>query len=430
MNSVFCFAHRSTIVGSNRKLTIVALLALALAWGPTSDAEPRLETISAQEFLERIGKNLPEFDRLDAEVLAAQAQVAQAEALPDLKLSYEREEVFAQNEGVVQKSALSVGWSLDVSGRRGLRVRSAKLASAATEKEAARHKNLVVLDAMEVYYLAAQLKLRLASLHRTRAPLLALVEQLKRRVSEGDASGIDLVRFEIELSERDDRLAEAAIEYAVAQGRLAALLGLSSSSIEPSDELAVPKTPNSSQESFALGRSDLLATRDHVASGKALTHAANRWWVPTLELSVGYMNTDIGSVTRPDLAHGYAAMVTASVPVFSRGQAEKKLGTAKIRHAKAVQKILERNIAIEVETAEQSLRSRIEQVRQYSSRQLVQVAELVEKTESAYLGGEAKALELRDAYRQAAEGELRYIDLRFRSHMAQLKLWRATGTIK
>ena len=265
---------------------------------------------------------------------------------------------------------------------------------------------------------------------QTRAPLAKLVEQLETRVGEGDASGYDLARFELELSEHDDRLAEADAEYSASRVRLGALLGEAGGAIEPSDALGLPVSSQTSNPSSAAAqRSDVQAMAAASDSAKALLRAAKRWWVPTLDLSAGYMNTDLGPGSGPgaDLAHGYTAAITASVPLFSRGDAEKRRGEARSRRVRAHRLILERQISVEVRVAEGLLRSRVERARLYESKQLAQVATLVHKTESAYHGGEASALELRDAYRQVAAAKLRHIDLRFHSRMAELDLWRATG---
>lgn len=411
---------------SSRFLLGAVLLGVLVVHMDMAHASGDPETLTVEQFLARIEGGLPEFEIHEAELLAAQAEIAAAETLPALGLSYEREEVFVDGEAVVQKSALAVDWSFDPSGRRGHRIQSAELSALATRKRNLHNRHLIVVGALEVYYRAARAKLRVASLQKNHGPLDTLVEQLKLRVAEGDASGYDLARFELERAEHHDHIAEAEAEYTVAQARLAALLGVSAHAIDPTDTLSLPNPPQGSRgTSLGSARRDVEAMAHEEESGTALTRAARRWWIPTLDLSVGYMNTESGPGA--DLAHGYTALVSASVPIFSRGEAERKRGEARLRRAQATRKILERQIPVAVQTAEDLLRTRIARTRRFTTQQLVQVAVLLQKTEGAYHGGEASALELRDAYHQAAAAELRHIELRFQCRMAQLRLWRATG---
>ncbi len=195
---------------------------LSIAGAATAHSQ---EKLSVEEFRARVEGKLPELERFEADVLTAEAKVAEARSRPAVSLSYEREEVFTGNEGVALKNAVSLGWSLDVSGRRGHYIKSAELEVAAVQQSSEFGKQLVALGALEVYYRAAFTRLKAESLQATRAPLATLVDRLKNRVTEGDASGYDLARFELQLTEHDDALADATTELALAGAELSALLG-------------------------------------------------------------------------------------------------------------------------------------------------------------------------------------------------------------
>lgn len=420
-------ATPSTIGRSSLTRALLALLAVLISSAFPAHAETPSTSLTVEQFLARIDGRLPELTLLDAEVHAARADVAEARRLAPIGISYEHEEVFSGGEGIVQKSGLSIGWSVDPSGRRGQRIRSAEHRVEATRKQRNYDQHLVVVRALALYYETARAKLRAASLRESRAPLAGLVTKLQHRVGEGDASGYDLARFQLALSEHEDRLAAAEAQYSTYRLRLAALVG-EHRGVEPSDALDLPAAPG---PTAPASRGDLQATSDLDSSGKALMRAAGRWWIPSLDLSLGYMNTDLGPGSGPgaDLAHGYSAMVTASLPLFSRGKAEKQRGEALARRAQATRSVLVRRVNVEVEVSRELLRSRIARSRAFASKQLVQVQRLVRSAESAYHGGEATALELRDAYRQATDAQLRHIDLRFQSRLAQLELWKATGAL-
>ena len=434
MNESRAFRPRVSTIGRSRRSVALLLVTLGagLVASPPAHADDSSEELTVEQFLARIQANLPELDLLHSDVLVAEAGLADARALPPLELGYEREEVFAGGEGVALKNAISLGWSVDPSGRRGHRARSAELSVEARRRDNLYAGHLVVMSALEVYYGAARARLRVASLRETRQPLARLVSRLENRVSEGDASRNDLARFELELSEHDDRLAEAEAAHAMAQTELAALLGLPGQRFEASDDLALPSlaqgSPAAREETLA-NRSDMQATELEARSGTALTRAAGRWWLPTLELSIGYLSTDFGPGDGPgsDVAHGYTGMLSVAIPLFSRGTAERKHGEARIRRAEAKRRILERQVPVEIQNARILLGSRINRTRSFEARQLVQAAELSRTTENAYQGGEASSLELRDAYRQVTMARLRHIQLRYQSRLAEIELWRAIG---
>lgn len=389
------------------------------------------EKLSAEEFQARVQGKLPELERFKADVLAAEAKVAEAQALPSMSLSYERDEVFTGGDAVALTNAVSVGWSLDISGRRGHYIKSAELEAQAVAQGADFAKRLVTIEALRIYYMAAFARLKVESLQASRAPLSTLMDRLKNRVGQGDASGYDLARFELQLAEHDDSLADANTELAVAQAELSALLGDPKKEFVAASELPLPAIPKKSGNPGGATRSDMLATQQEEQSGRALAKAASRWWIPTLDLSLGYLNTDFGPGTGPgaDVAHGYTGMISASIPIFSKGESDRKHGEAVIRRAQAERKILQRQISVQVKTAQTRLLARVEQTQRFRQRQLVKVAEFAKKTETAYQGGEASALDLGDAYGKASAAELRFIELRYQCRLAQLALWSATGEL-
>ncbi|MCP4445238.1 MAG: TolC family protein [Myxococcales bacterium] len=415
------------MTGSRRVLGM-AILAGLLGLAPGAAAHAQ-EALTVEEFRIRIEGKLPELARFEADILSAEADVAEAQVLPSMSLSYEREEVFTDGEGIALTDALTLGWSLDISGRRKHRTKSAEARVKSVQKSAEYGEQSVTIGALRVYYRAAYARLRAESLEGQRSPLEALVERLENRVHEGDASGYDLARFELQLSEHDDALTDAKIELAVAQAELAALLGAPGTRFVASSSLPLPIVPVEAGSLDGARRDDMLATRHEEQGGRALVKAASQWWIPQLDLSIGYLNTDLGPGSGPgaNVVQGYTGMVSASIPVFSKGRAERKRGEAQIRRAQATRKILERRISTEIESARTRLTSRIEQTQKFKERQLVRASEFAKRTEAAYQGGEASALELRDAYTNASAAQLRFIDLRYQCGLAELALWSATG---
>lgn len=418
------------MTSSRSKFLVAVAISGVLSIAGTKMASAQ-ETLTIDEFRAQIEGKLPEFEGFAADVLTAEAKVAEARSLPAMGLRYEREEVFTGGDGVALKNAVSLAWSVDISGRRGSYIASAENEVKAAAQGTELGKQRVRVRALRVYYMAAYARLRVESLQATRVPLTTLIGSLKNRVSEGDASGYDLARFELQLTEHDDALADANTELSVAQVELSALLGAPDRIFLAVNELPLPVIVSGAVNLGAINRSDILATRHEEKSGQALTKAASRWWIPTLDLSLGYLNTDFGPGSGPgaDVAHGYTGMISASIPVFSKGDADRKRGEAQIRRAKAKRKILERRMHTQIQTARTRLSARVQQAQGFKERQLVKAAEFAKKTEAAYQGGEATTLELRDVYSKLSAAQLRFIELRYQCRLAQLDLWSATGSL-
>ncbi len=423
-----------TTASSSRRLAALALLCLCTAalWSLEARADGS-KSVTSQELDIRLKGRLPAYEVFEARLLEAEADVEEAKTLPPVKLSMDREEVFIGGEGVALKNSLSVGWSLDLSGRRALQISGARQLANAVRLQTQQAKHLFEVQVFRIFYTAALARLRLESLQSTRVPLAKLVERLEARAAAGDASGLDLARFELELSEHDGSISNTRAELALAELNLGSVLGAESGQrLSATEDLNLPSTPQDTEAHSQLAlskREDLRATLSMRASGHSLVKSAGRWWIPTLDISAGYLNSEFGPGAGPrvNVAHGYLVSVDISVPLFTRSQAEKKRGQARMRLAEAERSILERQTTAAVLDSITLLKSRVERARDFRTRQLVQAVELVEKTEAAYEGGEASALALRDAYRQASEMELRHIELRYLSRLAELELWRATG---
>jgi cobalt-zinc-cadmium efflux system outer membrane protein len=394
-------------------VALVSLVALSPVW-----AEDAATSLTLSEFSELVDRGLPETALVRAGVLDAEAELERASQLPELGVTFERQEVGGLGDGQVLQSSVALDWSFDLSGRRGLRIDAASANLRAIRLRGERARTLIATRATATYLRAARARLRLESLSQTRGPLARLTESLKRRAAAGDVSGADFARFELALSEHDDRIAAARAELAVAETRLAALLGRSGR-VAASDDLALPAAPADSR----ADRPDVRAADEDLSGGRALVRAASRWWIPTVELSAGYLSTDSGA----EVERGYLAVLSLSVPIFSRGQAERKRGEARAARARATKTILERRVSAEIESAMALLSSNLERARAHQQRRLVLAAELVEKTRAAYTGGEATALELRDAYEKATDARLRAVDLRLEARLAELELARARG---
>lgn len=420
-------AHGST----TRCSRLASLLCLTLVSVPLSayadDAAPERSppALDVTSFAKRFEIENPRLDAIDAIIDARRADVTEASLLPNPALSYEREESFPEGGGLAE-NRVTLGWQLDVSGRRSRRIESARGQVRAARARAADDKLAALIEALGGYYDAAHARLRIAALREGHEPLARMVDALRARVEAGDAAGYDLSRLELELAAYDERLAEAGIELSAARRTLGGLLGDPSALYDADDSLALPVVPASVD---ALAR-DALATRGSYratafesSSADAALSAAKRRWVPLIDLEVGLVTVDLGT----ENATGYVAMIGIELPLFSRGQADAERARALQRAARARRALLEREIPTQVRIAYDRLDGAVERAQSFRTEQLDRAQALVAKAEAVYQGGEASIIELLDAYRTALDARLHYLDLLRRARAAELALSSTLG---
>ncbi len=380
--------------------------------------------ISAQAFAERFEKSSPRVAEIESRIGGREADVTRASLLPNPTLSLGREEVFPDGGGVAENS-VTLGWSLDVSGRRSRQTRSARAQVRAERARGGRDKLAALSAALALYYDAAFARRRSDALAEGRVPLARMVLALKARVKEGDAATYDLSRLELELAAYDEQLTEVQVALDAARRGLGGLLGEPNVLYEASDDLTVRQVAGQTSEAAGAlaSRGDYAATMLEQTAADAALSAASRGWVPRLGFDVGLKTADLGTGS----ATGYTAMLSVELPLFSHGQADAKSARAAKRTATARRQLLEQQVPVEVHIAQDRLASRNKAAGIFRTAQLERSVALVAKAESIYQSGDGSVVELLDAYRAASGARLRYLTLLRRAKAAQLDLSQVLG---
>lgn len=399
----------------------VAALTLACVVIPTSvHAEDVVTSLDAAAYLARFEVDNPSYAVADAEVAARRSEVTGASLLPNPTLSFEREQLYP-DDGSAVENTVAIGWSLDLSGSRSRRVTAARGRARAAGALAERDKLLALIDALAAFYDGAHARLQLTALREGREPLARLVDAVERRAKAGDVAGYDAARLQLELASYDERITEARAALDAARRVLGGAIGEPSALVDAADELAppaVPADPAALTGDALAARGDLRATALAESSAASALAAADRAWLPSLDLGVGIKTADDGV----DRATGYYAMVGIELPLFSRGQATAERARADQRAARARRAALEREISTRIQIAHARLTAAVEQVHTYRVAQLEPASALVAKAEAVYQGGEGSVVELLDAHRTAVEVRLRYLSLLRRAKQAELDL--------
>jgi cobalt-zinc-cadmium efflux system outer membrane protein len=402
---------------------VMATAALAgSAQGEPSASPPPVPSITEAELLLRVERAHPAIERLAAEVDAARAEAISASIREEPSIALEREEVFPDGGLATNYARLDI--PLDVSGRRGKRVESARAAAAAIEADGSRARVQLSVEALHAFTAAAHARLEVELLRAEREALVRVVDIVRKRVGAGAASGYDLQRIELELTAYDDLMASAETRLMAARTELSTFVGDGQPQIDAASALELPARPAGPASSGVLAeRGDYQAAKLRARSAEGLAAEARRGWVPTLGLSAGGMSQDTGD----DTTYGYTVGLSFSLPVFDRGRATAARASAARRAALADQRLLEITVPAAARARQESLERHIAQAEQLASRQLARLEPLLRSAETAYREGNGSVVELLDAYATARNTRLRDLELRRDARLAELELWLVLG---
>jgi cobalt-zinc-cadmium efflux system outer membrane protein len=402
----------------------VVLLVGAATTAEAQDQAEQLTELTVTEFLGRVETANPRLELLEGGIDLEAADVTAAGLWSNPSLAYDREEIFGDSRSFPE-NILRLELPLEISGRRGLRVDAAELGVRAARQAADRDKGSILLDALGVYLRAAAARLGLAVLREERTALGRLVEAVQSRASAGDASGYDLDRLTIEVESLDDLIADAERELFGYRKALGLLAGDPTARFDAGDVLVLPSKPSGT----ATGQSVPASHPGYNAAGfraqqaELELRAAGRGWVPTLSLSGGAKSAVIDTDTR----WGYVAGLSLSLPFLDHGQADAERARARLRSARAEQRLVEQQLLVGDDLASEGLTRAVDQARRCEETQLPRLDRLVRRAEVSYQEGERPVFELLDAYRTARGVRLRAIDLRLQARLAELEIWRARG---
>ncbi|MGE3457217.1 MAG: TolC family protein [Kofleriaceae bacterium] len=349
---------------------------------------------------------------------AADMAISAAAPLPNLTLSYEREAVPSLDAA---DDFVRLGWTLDLAGRRGLATEAARAGADAEHALANRDEFLLDNDARTVYAEAAFCRARVAQLERSRARLSMIVDALRSRARQGDASDYDVDRAALELELLDDERAEAQRKLDAARLRLGALAGEPTAAYDTSAELVVPAKPVL-QDRVRAG-ADELAARARARQAEREAVAAGRGWVPRFELVAGM----IASTSASGDGVGYVVGIQGDLPVFDRGgahSARSRAEAARWRHEAEAAALETR---AETEQARRDLAARIDQAIAFAAGPAKRASDLERRATVTYREGDRPILELLDVHRTARHAALRGLELIYEARRAELVLQRSLG---
>jgi outer membrane protein TolC len=252
------------------------------------------------------------------------AEVDASEVLPNPSLVLQHQQTLEGPEERETVVGLSV--PLGLGGRRFVLQDAAEARRAASEASSDALLVGAAIDVQEAIAAAALDERRAAVLLEMQAAHEALDGMLAALTRGGEAPAHDRKRQRIQARLHRARLEEAQARAASSADLVASLLGAPAAGLEPS----LLSTSTSAAASGAPPPHVLALEAEARAHGLEAT-AAERGWVPDVDLFAGYRNVGAGGA----IGHGVSLGLTIPITFFDRGQGEAGRASAEEEIARA-----------------------------------------------------------------------------------------------
>lgn len=401
-------------------------------------SEPYLgaETLSLtlEEALARFQRESLKLAASRYEVDAARADVIAAGVLPNPSIGLAGTWLlWGAATGGEREYEVSVQQAIPIGGQIGLRRGVARELATAAERDFAALAFALSYDVRLAYLDLQEAQAKYRALSAGLAQLDRAAAIIAQRAAAGANPRYDLVRIEVERGIFEARLVDAKVQLASAQQGLSVLLGRS---IEPEILVAedpIPEAPEPPSNIDSLlvralrQRPDLSAARARILAAQLRISQTRREYVPTPEISIGYMPWYAVPDASPNRGAALHAGLTLPLPLFDRGQGQVERAAAEAKMAALHAEEAEHLIELDVRHSAIAMKARVESFRGYRARVEEHVERLLQIAETAYREGQSSILELLDAHREHLDASEREIELRAAAWRATLELDRAIG---
>lgn len=357
-------------------------------------------------------------------VAVAESIVTETGLMPNPVFSISRDRL-GMAGGDINERSVQISQTLDLSGRRSLRL------DAATQRL-----NAEKLDG-QIRRLTTIAEVRRAfaeTLHRTQIQSviglwLTRIENASKVTAQlakaGEVSGYDRRRIQREAQTTRARLSVAQADAARSRESLAELTGMKPDEITHLLGNLLPDvTPSLDVLQARLRqRPDLESLLAQTEAFEREHHAAQRGWIPDLTVGIGQKTLE--EPTRR--GSGAIIGVSFSIPLFDRSQAAQQRSQAKAQIVRSEQVLALNKAQAQLRGAWRQADELRNAVLAYRHEVLNGTQNLSEIAEAAYRSGETGLLELLDAYRTELDFSTTELDLALRARLAHIDLETLSG---
>ncbi len=341
-------------------------------------------------------QELARYDRL-----RKQGEAIRYKAYPNPEVSVNREQL---NAGAVdyEETTYMLSQPIELMGQPFLRNKSASKSQKAAELQFEYDRLQLIRRVKSLYAEYWQLSQKLEIYNRALEVIRKVRSAAKARQDEGSFSGLQVQRFNVELSRYRKQRDQIQLSRKQAGNRLATFLFSGQelgTQIQVSDSLTVD--PINLQEQaliqYALAnRADLAALEQMVDASELQYKVEKRDRLPDLNVNFGYKNQSDG-------AEGFVIGGSIKLPIFNQNRGNVTITQAKTRSRQTELTLKQQRVRNQVSTAYERVELVLEQ---WTSMQEDSMDEsLLEAARAAYQQGRYSLIELLDATQAYIDGQ-------------------------
>jgi cobalt-zinc-cadmium efflux system outer membrane protein len=252
-----------------------------------------------------------------------------------------------------------------------------------------------------------------------------VLQHTTEQFRQGELSGLDLRRLEVEKLKFDTDVANSRRDYEVALRDFRLVLGGDYRSMDVAPSGTLDYKPYAFvladlRDKSLASRPDLRAARISELAADSSIKLQDAQRIPDINVGVGLKRVLVDNV--------YSFGLGVTLPVFDRNQGERVKALIQKKKAQNDQKILTNLVLSDVEKAFASFESQKSRVELYRTGVLTKVDEIQNLTDFSFKAGEGTVLDLLDAVRTRRETLASYYQALFDYQTALLDLEMATAT--
>lgn len=358
-------------------------------------------SISLEEAVELFKQNSLQQELARYDQLRKQGEAIQYKAYPNPGISVYREQL---NAGTIdyQETTYMVSQPIELLGQPFLRNRSASKSQKAAEFQFEYDRLQLLGQVKSLYAEYWQLSQKLDVYNRALEIIRKARESAKARQAEGTYSGLQVQRFNVELSRYRKQRDQVQLNLQQTGNRLATYLFAGQelgNNIQASDSLTV--TPINLQEEaliqYALAnRADLMALEQLADASELQYKVEKRDRLPYLNINLGYKNQSDGS-------EGFVIGGSIQIPIFNQNSGNVTVAKAQSQSRQTELVLKEQVVRNQVETAYQRVQLIMEQWKAMQEDSMQ--ASMLGAARAAYQQGRYSLVELLDATQAYVDGQ-------------------------
>ncbi|MBK6517669.1 MAG: TolC family protein [Polyangiaceae bacterium] len=414
---------RSGRITTARSGTAVAMLLATFAGAARAHAQPAevaAPLATERAILERYCVAGPRRAHATALVGEGEAAVDVAAVVPNPTLEIEHNRSLTAEEDA--ETLIGVGFPLGIGGRRFLLSDAADAHLAEKSAQAGAVMIDGALDLREALVRAVAERERANVLSAQQAALTALGATLTGLKVGGESSEHDLLRHGLELEVHETRVALQLGQSSSAKAKLKAHLG---GAIDLSG-LTLPSLASEPAPAASVVPPMLQSFDAAIRAFELEAEAANRKWVPDLELFFGYRQV---TALETETGHGFALRVGIPITFFDHGQGEAAVALSAAASARAARSLLLARADAETAAADETLAALAPPSGRDPAESAKRSSKLLEQAKTLYLAGEGSLTEVLAAAALAESTALAKIDTDEARALARIAKMRASGSL-